>query len=40
MDPWGLDGNAYLGLKFEMDQIEAVLTGESTLGRFRMVEEP
>ncbi len=39
MDPWGLDGNAYLGLKFEMDQTEAVLTGVSTLGRFRMGEE-
>ncbi len=39
MDPWGLDANAYLGLKFEMDQTEAVLTGVSTLGRFRMGEE-
>ncbi|MCK5064101.1 MAG: hypothetical protein KAQ97_02390, partial [Candidatus Fermentibacteraceae bacterium] len=39
MDPCGLDGNAYLGLKFEMDQTEAVLTGVSTLGRFRMGEE-
>jgi len=38
MDPCGLDGEYYLGLKFEMDQADGVLTGISTLGRFRMGE--
>lgn len=36
MDPCGLDGEFYLGLKFEMDQSDGALTGISTLGRFRM----
>jgi len=38
MDPCGLDGGYYLGLKFEMDQSDGSLTGISTLGRFRMGE--
>ncbi len=38
MDPCGLDGEYYLGLKFEMDQSNGSLTGISTLGRFRMGE--
>jgi hypothetical protein len=38
MDPCGLDGDFYIGLKFEMDQSDGTLTGLSTLGRFRMGE--
>ncbi len=38
MDPCGLDGEYYLGLKFEMDQSDGALTGTSTLGRFMMGE--
>jgi len=38
MNPCGVDGDYYAGLKFEMDQTDGVLTGISTLGRFRMGE--
>ncbi len=38
MDPWGLDADSYLGMKFEMDQSNGNLTGISTLGRFSIDE--
>jgi len=38
MAPCGLDGEYYLGLKFEMEESDGTLTGISTLGRFRMGE--
>ncbi len=38
MDPCGLDGGYYLGLKFEMEQSDGAMTGIGTLGRFRMGE--
>ncbi|MBN2585652.1 MAG: 6-bladed beta-propeller, partial [Candidatus Fermentibacteraceae bacterium] len=38
MDPCGLDGAYYMGLKFEMDQSDGALTGISTLGRFMIGE--
>jgi hypothetical protein len=38
MYPTGLDGDAYLGLKFEIGEIGGSLTAAGTLGRFRMGE--
>ncbi|MBD3277354.1 MAG: hypothetical protein GF388_03555 [Candidatus Aegiribacteria sp.] len=39
MDPVGLDGNHYVGMKFQLESTEDGLTGTNTLGRFSTGEE-